>query len=157
MAILMVAESIKGADGDTEAGKSRRSFNEDVWVQRRRVAHAVGPFLRSFGRLELARILVNEDVKIAGMIAGEEYERRLRFASRRFCGYELTCEKGAAKRLLGELESRTVITPEERKALDSAWDTRNKAVHPRGPTPTPTDVENMIDKIDDICGDWKPK
>ncbi|MGA9527109.1 MAG: hypothetical protein WBS24_03225 [Terriglobales bacterium] len=157
MAILMVAEAIKGADGKAEAAKAKRGFDEDVWVQRQRVAQVVRPFLRSFGRLELARILVNEGAKLAGMIAGEEYERRLRFASQRFCKRELTREKGAARRLLGDLESLTIITTDQRNALDLAWEIRNKAVHPSGPAPTSIEVERMIDTINEICVDWKPK
>jgi len=58
-------------------------WHVDIWIQRRRAAQVIRPFLRRYGRLQLAHILLEEDPAIAGKIAAEEYERLLNIASRR--------------------------------------------------------------------------
>ena len=63
------AETIKEADCSKEAADAARSLENDLWIQRRRAAHIVGPFLRRHGRLQLARILLDEDHRLAGKIA----------------------------------------------------------------------------------------
>ena len=47
------------------------------------VGQALRPFFKKYGPLELGRILVEEHPKLAGKVAGEEYERRLRDIARR--------------------------------------------------------------------------
>ena len=81
MAIWSFAETIKDVDTSKEAADAARSFENDLWIQRRRAAHIVGPFLRRHGRLQLARILLDEDHRLAGKIAADEYERLLGVAS----------------------------------------------------------------------------
>ncbi len=61
-----------------EAEKMRVQFDQDVWVQRRRAAQALSPFLERLGSLELARILAPEHPGLAGIIAGVELERLIR-------------------------------------------------------------------------------
>jgi len=155
MAILMLAETIKGEYGEAEAKRAKAEFEQDVWVQRQRVAHAAGPTLR-FAPLHVAKILVNENPKLAGMIAGEEYERRLRFASWRFCRCELTCETGAKRKLLDRLEVDRIINAQQRQALDDVWRRRNHSAH-AGHYVKPADVEKMINDIEKICGGWDTK
>jgi hypothetical protein len=94
-ALWTYAEIAKAVD-DPIATKARRGFEEDIWVQRRRAAQVIRPFLRRYGRLPLAHILVEEDAAIAGKIAAEEYERLLNIASLRMYGRALRREKGAA-------------------------------------------------------------
>lgn len=55
----------------------RRAFDNDLWVQRRRMAQAIGPFQGYIG-LERAQLLAETDPNLAGQIAGREYERLLR-------------------------------------------------------------------------------
>src|SRR5262249_45166708 len=66
-----------------------------------------GPFLRRYGRLQLVQILVDQDARLAGKIAAEEYERLLGVASLKFCGRRLPRNKGAAEQLIDELERKS--------------------------------------------------
>src|SRR5207248_1348149 len=83
-----------------------KRFEDDLWIQRRRAAHVIGPFLRRHGRLQLARILLDEDARLAGKIASDEYERLLGVASLQLWGRPLPNKKGAAERLIDELQRR---------------------------------------------------
>jgi hypothetical protein len=131
-------------------GEARAEFNADLWVQRRRVSRVLRPFLDSYKSLELARILVYEKPKLAGMIAGEEYERRLRAAARYLCGGMKLNVKGAIEMLFTYLVENGYISLEDKALLTRAWKTRNAAVH-AGYPPDPEEVENMIDAIERIC------
>ena len=155
MAITSLAEIIKGVDNDKKAKDAKRSFEEDVWVQRRRARNILRPFLNTFGPLQLARILLDEYPKLAGMIAGAEYERLLGVASQRFLGRRLTAKKGAAEQLIAELEQKQKISLPETVELRGVWKTRNAAVHPGGLPPTRAAVEVMIDRIETICSGWE--
>ena len=155
MAIWSFAESIKDADTNKEAADAARGFEEDLWIQRRRAAHIVGPFLRRHGRLQLARILLDEDHRLAGKIAADEYERLLSVAAVRFCGRRMPGKKGAAEQLIDELERRQRISLPEKTELRRIWETRNAAVHPDSHLPTRESVEVMIDRIQDICMAWE--
>ena len=155
MAILNLAQTIKGKDSE-EARRATGEFAKDVWVQRRRVTNAVAAFLRTFkestlGNLELAKILVEQDARIAGMIAGFEYERLLGEASWRFRGRKLG--RGEAADLLNDLAFHGELSGDDRCKLDKVWDTRNDAVHELAP-PKVDVVEEMIDQTKRICSGW---
>ena len=126
--------------GETHAGEistSHAEFDADVWIQRRRVAQVLRPFLRNYGPLELARILVEEEPKLAGKIAGEEYERLLRGAARELCGGMNLNVRGAIDILFNRLADDDYISLEDKAQLDKAWRIRNAAVHAWTPPPTP--------------------
>jgi len=127
-------------------------FQNDVWVQRRRVAQTVGPFLREFGSLELASILVYEDPNLAGKIVAEEYESRLLVARAKYCP-KLKQQRGWAETLLDTLVAANVIQPAQKLALDEVWDLRNKSVHAEG-IPTAEEVEKMIRVVRECCAEW---
>lgn len=134
--------------------QARAGFDADIWIQRRRVAHVLRPFLQKYGPLELARLLVYENPKLAGMIAGEEYERLLRFTARVLCGGMNLTVKGAIESLFNRLADDGRISLEDKALLDRAWRTRNAAVH-AGRPPDPEQVENMIDTIERVCCPWE--
>jgi hypothetical protein len=143
--------------GETQAGEistPHAAFDADVWIQRRRVAQVLRPFLRNYGPLELARILVEEEPKLAGKIAGEEYERLLRVAARELCGGMNLNVRGAIEMLFNRLADDDYISLEDKAQLDKAWRIRNAAVH-AGRPPDPEQVENMIDTIERICRPWE--
>jgi hypothetical protein len=143
--------------GEAQAGEMsipHASFDADVWIQRRRVAQVLRPFLRNYGPLELARILVEEEPKLAGKIAGEEYERLLRVAARELCGGMNLNVRGAIEMLFTRLCDDEYISLEDKAQLDKAWRIRNAAVH-AGRPPDPEQVENMIDTIERICRPWQ--
>lgn len=132
--------------------EARAAFDRDVWVQRRRAAQVLRPFLQKYGPLELARILAEEHPRLAGKIAGEEYERCLRGVARRF---NVTLGvRGAVDILFDCLEQNGYITPEEKTLLRRVWGIRNKAVHPAEEI-TLEEVENMIDTIERTCLPWE--
>ena len=132
--------------------EARTAFDRDIWVQRRRAAQVLGPFLQKYGPLELARILVYENPKLAGMVAGEEYERLLRLAARNL-GLQLYV-RGAVEILFNKLVENGHISPEDKVLLSKAWKTRNAAVHPEE-APSEEEVENMIDMVERICRPWE--
>ena len=142
---------------ETRAGERLSAlgeFDADIWIQRRRVAQVLRPFLRNYGPLELARILVEEEPKLAGKIAGEEYERLLRVAARELCGGMNLNVRGAIEILFDRLAEDSYISLEDKAQLDKAWRVRNAAVH-AGRPPEPEQVDNMIDTIERICGPWE--
>ena len=134
--------------------EARAAFEGDIWIQRRRVAQVLGPFLERYNPLELARILVYEKPKLAGMIAGEEYERLLRFAAQNLGGGMNLIHKGAIEILFSRLVASGHISQEDKALLVKAWRVRNAAVHPGRP-PEPEEVENMIDMVERICRPWE--
>jgi hypothetical protein len=142
------------ASESSESEEPRSRFAADVWIQRRRVAQVLRPFLRSYGPLELARILVEEEPKLAGKIAGEEYERLLRVAARELGGGMNLNVRGAIDILFARLTEDGYISLEDKTQLDKAWRIRNAAVH-AGRPPDPEQVDNMIDTIERICRPWE--
>jgi hypothetical protein len=152
MALWAYDQIAKGIKGSPET--SRENFYGDVWCQRRRVAQVVRPFLRDYGKLQLARILAVEDPKLAGKIAGEEYERLLQIASQMFFNRALKHKKGEAEKLINNLETHNHISLIEKSELHNIWELRCKAVHPDG-QPEEHEVENMIDRITKICAPWE--
>lgn len=154
-ALWTYAEIAKQADTDSAAAKARREFDDDMWVQRERAAQVIRPFLKRYGRLELAQILLDEDPTIAGKIAAEEYERLLSMASWHIRHRALPQDKGA-KLFVEELTQKNFIRPEDNVELKRVWEIRNKAVHPAsGDRPTREEVEVMIDVIQRICVPWE--
>jgi hypothetical protein len=115
----------------------------------------IRPFLRRYGRLQLAHILVEEDPAIAGKIAAEEYERLLNIASRRMYGRPLRREKGAAGQLLADLAARGVIDSALVAELQRVWELRNRVVHPDNQPVTPEEVERMVDTVERVCRPWE--
>jgi hypothetical protein len=134
--------------------EARAAFDRDIWVQRRRAAQVLRPFLQKYGPLELARILVYENPKLAGMVAGEEYERLLRFAARTLGGGLKLYVRGGTEILFNTLVEGGHITLEDKVLLSKAWKTRNAAVHPEE-APSEEEVENMIDMVERICRPWE--
>lgn len=155
MAIWTLAETMKGARNGEDTATAAKNFEDDLWIQRRRVSHVVRPFLRRYGRLQLARILLDEDARLAGKIAAEEYERLLGIASQRICGRPLLRKKGAAESLIDELERRKKVTLPQKAELRRIWETRNAVIHPGEPASTREAVEVMIDRIFEICSAWE--
>jgi hypothetical protein len=151
MALWAYDQTAKGMHSLSD--KARQDFEGDIWCQRRRIGQVVRPFLRNYGKLQLARILAGEDPKLAGKIAGEEYERLLRLASQKYFKHPLKDKKGEAEKLIADLARYTHITPEDKYELDKIWETRYSAVHPDG-KPEEHEVENMIDRIERICSYW---
>jgi len=141
---------------EKEYAVAQRDFDADLWIQRRRAAQVLRPFLKRYGPLELARIIIYEDPKLAGKIAAEEYERLLREASLRFLGCRLAGTRGAAEALIDQLAQKGIIAPGDQFELKRVWMTRNKAVHP-GPPPAPEEIEVMIDRIQQLCAGWEGK
>lgn len=152
-ALWTYAEIAKTVE-EPAATKVRREFEEDIWVQRRRAAQVIRPFLRRYGRLPLAHILVEEDAAIAGKIAAEEYERLLNVASLRMYGRPLRREKGAAGQLLADLAARGVVNPSDVAELQLVWEVRNRVVHPHPQTVTSEEVERMIETVERVCQPW---
>lgn len=134
--------------------EAREAFDRDIWVQRQRARQALRPFLGKYGPLELARILVEENPKWAGMIAGEEYERLLRFAARELGGGLKLYVRGATEILFNKLVESGHISLEDKVLLSKAWRTRNAAVHPEE-APSEEEVDNMIDIVERICRPWE--
>lgn len=151
MALWAYHQLARGPEHSPEAEPARRDFDADVWIQRRRIAQALRPFLEKYGPLELARILVEEHPKLAGKIAGEEYERLLRRAARQ-SGVKLGV-RGSIEILFDRLEHDGRISLEEKTLLRRVWEGRNAAVHPEAGL-TPEEVEVMIDTIERICLAW---
>jgi len=67
------------ADGP-ESEQARLKLENDVWIQRRRVARASRRSWPGHEPLELARILAERDPRLAAMIARVEFERLLRLS-----------------------------------------------------------------------------
>jgi len=147
-------ELVAGETHAAEISTSHAEFDADIWIQRRRVAQVLRPFLRNYGPLELARILAEEEPKLAGKIAGEEYERLLRVAARELGGGMNLNVRGAIEILFDRLAEDEYISLEDKAQLDKAWRIRNAAVH-AGRPPDPEQVDNMIDTIERICRSWE--
>ena len=147
-------ELVAGEAQANGTSSAHAAFDADIWIQRRRVAQVLRPFLRNYGPLELARILVEEEPKLAGKIAGEEYERLLRVAARELCGGMNLNVRGASEILFDRLAEDGYISLEDKAQLDKAWRIRNAAVH-AGRPPDPEQVDNMIDTIERICRPWE--
>ncbi len=157
MALWSFYQISNGQNGSSE--EAREAFDSDVWIQRRRLGQALRPFMQRYGPLELARLLAEEDPKLAGMIAGEEHERLLRCAAERFYPHLSVRRKGWADALINLLAQDGRISLEDKTALRRIWTVRNQAVHPEGPDEAPglAEVENMIDAIERISRRWGGK
>lgn len=143
-----------GAPASADADQARLEFDSDVWIQRRRVSQALKPFFDKYGALELARIFAEEHPKLAGKIAGEEYERLLRYAARHLGGGLRLNVKGATTILFNRLLEAGHISLGDRALLDKAWKVRCDAVHPEGQVKL-EEVENMIDTLERLCRPWE--
>lgn len=152
MALTGLYEIMKSEGEDSEV--AQRSFQKDIWVQRRRAANVVRPFLRGSGKLELAKILLEEDPSLAAMIARAEYDRRLQCASRKYRQCELPREQNAGSELLDWLECKGHLKRADKRDLKSAYRIGSEAVHARR-EPDGKEVDHMIDTIERICKEWK--
>lgn len=153
LALWTYDQIVRHSKDAAQAAEARRAFERDLWAQRRRAAQVLRPFLRSYGPLELARILLEEDANLAGKIAAEEYERLLFAAAQKYYRRTLLPRKGAVLGLLEELARDGRISAEQRAELQRIWEIRNKAVH-AGSHPAAEEVEVMIDRIESICAEW---
>jgi hypothetical protein len=154
-ALWTFAEVSKRAAEDPEAHKVRLEFENDLWVQRRVLAQSLRPFLKRYGRLQLAHILVDEDHRIAGKIAAEEFERLINVASERLHGKTLRQEMGTAPRFLSELSSRGIIDLVAQTELRRAWDIRNRVVHPDNRQVSLLEVQWMVETVERHCVPWE--
>src|SRR5215472_7488571 len=116
---------------------------------------AIVGFLGRYGCLQLARILLDEDTRLADKIAADEYERLLGVAVVQLYGRQLPRRKGAAEALIDELECKHKISLHEKTELGAIWKTRNAAIHPAETPPSREAVEVMIDRIESICAAWE--
>lgn len=157
MALWSYHQIGNGQNGSSE--EARKAFDSDIWIQRRRLGQVLRPFFQRYGPLELARLLAEEDPKLAGKIAGEEHERLLRCAAERFYPHLSVRQKGWADTLISLLAQDGRISLEEKTILRRIWTVRNQAVHPEGPEGAPglAEVENMIDAIERISLRWGTK
>jgi hypothetical protein len=154
MALWTYDQIVRSGTNSKEVEKARREFEGDIWIQRRRAAQVIRPFVRNYGPLELARILLEEDANLAGKIAAEEYERLLRCASQKYYRQPLRRNKGAVEDLLGRLVRDSHVSISDGPELRRIWEIRNKAVHPDA-RPSTEEVEVMIDRIESICTKWE--
>ena len=128
------------------------TFEQDLWVQRRRAAQVLRPFFEKYGPLEFARMLAEENPKLAGMIACEEYERLLRGEARRL---RLPFDtEGWAENVMREMIRKECLTFEQKTLLDRVWEARNDAMHP-GKKLEVSEVDRMIGDIEAICVPWE--
>lgn len=136
------------------AEDAREAFEADIWIQRRRLARVLDPFLRRYGPLELARLLAEANPKLAGKIAGEEYERMLLAAAAAFYPAISVRNKGWAVTVINLLAQDGHVPLEEKVILHRVWGVRNAAVHGEG-APGLAEIENMIDSIERISRRWE--
>jgi hypothetical protein len=153
-ALWAYTEITKQITDDPRAAAARKEYEDDIWIQRRLVAQIIRPFLKRYGQLQLAHILLEEDPRIAGKIAAEEYERLLNIASMRMYGRSLRREKGAAGQLLDDLAAQGVIDLALVTELKLVWEVRNRVVHPESRPVTPEEVERMVETVQRVCLPW---
>jgi hypothetical protein len=150
MALWAFAQSVRATQTAEEAKRSRKAFDEDTWVQRRRVKQAILPFLEHFGPLSLAMILVEAEPNLAAMIAGREFERRMKSAAQKFVPFIDLKRDGWLYEVVTELKNRKRLTAQDALELLGVWVKRNIAVH-ADRTMDDQEVQSMIEKIRDIC------
>ncbi len=141
MALWAYHQLVVARPQDLDAEQARLEFEGDIWIERRRVAQAVTPFLKNHGELELAKILAQKHARLAGVIAGVEFERLVR-AKAREEGVSVTNVLDLLKRLA----EKGCITWREERELKGAWKVRDKAAHPDRRLAA-EEVEAMVDTI----------
>lgn len=146
----LTASPLQGADVE----RVKREFEDDVWIQRRRVDQTVTPFLANHGPVELAEILAERQPRLAAMLAGVEFERLMRLKWRALYGKGEHKPNISVDAMIEDLAERSVIERNERSELRGIWGTRNKAVHPDRRLSS-EEVEAMIASIKAICFDWE--
>jgi len=152
MALWTYDQLTTGRAGLGEDHEARASFEHDLWTQRRRVGQALTPLLENYGSLELASILAVEHPKLAGMIAGAEFERRVRLKAKKFYGRRKRERKTEVRSLINEFAHHGQITWTDARNLQEVWAVRDKAVHP-GPV-SAEEVQQMINTIESLCRPW---
>lgn len=136
------------AEDSLKATLARREFDNDVWIQRRRLKQTLGPFVNKYGSLEFARILIGVDPNLAAMIAGREYERLLRIAAEQYCpSLDLKRIDWASKLF--------PFLPNESE-LRKIWRYRGQAVHAEVEL-RKDQAEEMISMIIKYCASWVSK
>lgn len=155
MALWTYDQLATGRGGLGEDYEARALFEHDVWIQRRRVGQALTPLLENYGPLELAVILAAEHPKLAGMIAGAEFERLIRRKAKMFYGRRKHDRETEVSRVIEDFERHGQLEfRDDAKALRAVWRARNKAVHP-DPRLEREEVEKMIKDIERICAGWE--
>ena len=153
MALWTFDQMVKRADSPSKAMQLRKQFDEDLWIQRRRAALVLRPFLKNNGPLELAKIIVEEHPKLAGKLGAEEYERLLRVASKKFYRREFPLKSGAAEHLLDQMAKDGYVSVPDKIDLCRVWELRNRVVHPDN-SPNETEIEWMLELIERVCLKW---
>jgi len=114
------------------APKARWNLRIDIWIQRRRWGQVLRPFRQQYGPLEAGS---NPHRGMAqswpGKIAGEEYERLLRCATRQYYRGMKLGVKGSVEILFGRLEEDGHISLEDKSLLRRIWETRKRLRPPR--------------------------
>ena len=106
-----------------------KAFREDVHLRTIRVGNLTRQLFDDLDRTELAEALVETDARLAGQIAGIEFERFVKLLAQR----EPKIEKDSRIRML-----ITSVCEKYRRGIQSDWqdayNTRNKLVHERNPS-----------------------
>ena len=153
MALWTFHEQATISQQTRQSEQARLDFVGDVWIQRRRLAQTITPFLEGHGPLELASILAEKHSRLAAMIAGVEFERLLRLRARKLYG-SMRRRPKKVDDLIDELAGEGVISWPDARELRHAWDIRNNAVHP-DLSPSREEVESMVISIERICSHWE--
>ncbi len=154
MALWTYDQLATGRAGLGEDFEARALFEHDLWVQRRRVGQALTPLLENYGPLELAGILAAEHPKLAGMIAGAEFERLIRLKAKKFYGRRKDGRQTEVSRIIEEFARHGQLGAwEDARTLRGVWRVRNKAAHP-DPRLEREEVEKMIQDIERVCSRW---
>lgn len=153
MALWTYDQLATGRGGLGEDHEARRLFEQDLWIQRQRVGQALTPLLDKYGPLELASILANQHPKLAGMIAGAEFERLMRLKAKKFYGRRKRDRKTDVPSLIDEFARHGQLTWAEARELHEAWRGRDKAVHPK--SISPEEVEVVIGAVGRVCLPWE--
>lgn len=153
MALWTYDQLVTGRGGLGEDQEARALFEHDLWIQRRRVGQALTPLIENYGPLELARILAQQHPKLAGMIAGAEFERLVRLKAKKFYDRRKHGRKTDVRSLIKELARHGHISWADADELHGVWDVRDKAVHPK--SVSPEEVEVMIEAVQHLCCPWE--
>ncbi len=151
---LWTFHAVAGSRISAEAAAAQASFDSDIWIQRHRVHNALHPFFSRYGPLELARILAEEDCRLAGKIAGEEFERLLRLKASDCVPTSQVSNQNWMKIAIDFLAQRGRISIGDKTILHRVRIIRNRAVHSTGGLEL-AEIENMIDDIERICSGWE--
>jgi hypothetical protein len=133
--------------GERDALARRSEFENDRWVRERQAANVLRPFFHKWSTMEQAQCLASIDPNLAGMIAGCEFEQRLKQAT--------GLQDEEVPSLIQHFSHAVDQDPARRRKvkgrLRRLWKLRNRTVHAQSDL-TQADVEAMIAIIRDLLG-----